>query len=65
MKTRKDRNIWKDSVDLVAKIYEITQGFPKEKIYGLMNQTGRSAIPSCIAEGAGRKSDKKFSPFLY
>jgi four helix bundle protein len=67
MKTHKDLNVWRDSIDLVTTIYEITQGFPKEEVYGLTNQIRRSAIsiPSNIAEGAGRKSNKEFLQFLY
>ncbi len=40
--------------------------FPKEEIYGLTSQIRRSAVsvPSNIAEGCGRKSNKDFSNFL-
>jgi four helix bundle protein len=67
MKTHKDLIIWTDSIVLVTNIYKITSSFPKEEIYGLTSQIRRSAvsIPSNIAEGAGRRSEKEFIQFLY
>jgi len=54
-------------MEVVAKIYEITKSFPHEEIYGLTSQLRRSgiSIPSNIAEGAARNSDKEFIQFLY
>ena len=48
----KDLDAWKKSVDLVIKIYNITKQFPKEEMFGIVNQMRRSAIsvPSYIAE---------------
>jgi four helix bundle protein len=67
MKTHKDLKIWIDSITMVTIIYSVTVSFPKEEIYGLTSQIRRSAvsIPSNIAEGAGRKSNKEFIQFLY
>jgi len=67
MKTHKDLDIWKMAIDLVTNIYTITRDFPKEELYGLTNQIRRAAIsiPSNIAEGAGRKSNKEFLQFMY
>lgn len=67
MKSHKDLEIWKRSVALVTFIYEVTQSFPREEIYGLTSQVRRSAvsIPSNISEGAGRKHSKEFIQFLY
>ncbi|MBF0598339.1 four helix bundle protein [Faecalibacter rhinopitheci] len=67
MKTHKDLNVWKNSVDLVTNIYKETQSFPKEELYGLTSQIRRSAvsIPSNIAEGAARHSNKEYIQFLY
>ena len=55
------------SMVFVTKIYEITKNFPAAEAYGLTSQLRRSAIsiPSNIAEGAARKSNKEFIQFLY
>ncbi|MCB9082604.1 MAG: four helix bundle protein, partial [Lewinellaceae bacterium] len=63
----KDLDAWKISMELVQWIYEVTRDFPNQELYGLTNQLRRSAvsIPSNIAEGAARNSDKDFLRFLY
>jgi four helix bundle protein len=50
----------------VEAIYAVTQRFPKEESFGLTNQMRRAAVsvPSNIAEGQGRDSDKSFAQFL-
>ena len=67
MSGHKDLNAWKKSMQLVLDVYSLTSEFPKEEIYGLTSQIRRSAvsIPSNIAEGAARNSQKEFSHFLY
>lgn len=65
--THKDLDVWKKSIDLVRKIYKLTNSFPREEIYRLTNQVRRTAvsIPSNIAEGAARNGRKEFLKFLY
>lgn len=67
MSDHKNLDAWKQSIEFVSEIYTITDKFPKEEIYGLTNQIRRSAvsIPSNIAEGAARQSDKELIQFLY
>lgn len=67
MKSHKDLDVWKRSVELVTFIYEVTKTFPKEEMYGITNQIRRAAIsiPSNIAEGAARNHSKEFIQFLY
>lgn len=59
--------VWQKSISLVTKIYKSTRNFPKEEIFGLTSQIKRSSIsiPSNIAEGSGRESNKDFLRFLY
>ncbi|MDQ1328200.1 MAG: hypothetical protein QG641_1485 [Candidatus Poribacteria bacterium] len=67
IKTHRDLNVWKDAIDLAKRIYSLTADFPKEEMYGLVSQMRRSAvsIPSNIAEGVARNSNKEFIQFLY
>jgi four helix bundle protein len=59
--------IWQKSMDLSVLIYKITEQFPKEETYTLISQLRISAvsIPSNIAEGSGRNTDKEFIQFLF
>ena len=58
---------WKQSMDLAIGVYNATETFPAEEIYGLTNQTRRAvvSVPSNIAEGAARQTKKEFSNFLH
>ena len=60
-------HVWDKSHEQVLSIYKCTSLFPREKVFGITSQIRRSAvsIPSNIAEGCGRKSDKDFARFLY
>lgn len=62
----KDLLIWQRSLNLTVDIYELIKGFPEEEKYALSQQIKRCvvSIPSNIAEGWGRKSEKSFSYFL-
>jgi len=62
----KDLIVWQKSMDLVIKIYQITNKFPKSEVYGISSQMRRSAvsIPSNIAEGRRRGSRKEYCNFL-
>lgn len=66
MHNYKKLDVWVDAVNFVTQIYEVTKLFPVEEKYGMVSQINRSAvsIPSNIAEGAGRSSDKEFALFL-
>jgi four helix bundle protein len=65
--THKDLEVWKKSIELVKETYKATSTFPKEEIYALTSQMRRSvvSIPSNIAEGATRQSNKEFIQFLF
>ena len=58
--------VWEKSRHLVRDIYLYTKVFPPEEMYGLTSQMRRAAIsiPSNIAEGCGRGTDKQLSHFL-
>ena len=58
---------WKKSIDLVVEIYRLIKKLPKEENYSLADQMRRAAvsIPSNIAEGRNRSSEKEYLRFLY
>jgi four helix bundle protein len=62
----KELRAWKQAVELALEVYRLTEGFPRSELYGLTTQIRRSAIsvPSNIAEGKGRFSDREFALFL-
>jgi four helix bundle protein len=57
---------WQEAMTLVNDVYRITLAFPRDEIYALTSQIRRAAVsvPSNIAEGAARTSDKEFLQFL-
>lgn len=57
---------WKRSHLFILKIYNITQSFPKDEMFGLTShiRCSSSSIPTNIAEGAGRNTNHQFSHFL-
>jgi four helix bundle protein len=63
----KELRVWKRSVDLALAVYRHTENFPKHELYGLTSQLRRAAVsvPSNIAEGKGRSSDKELILFLH
>ena len=67
MMTHKNLKVWKDSISFVVDLYRATNRFPEEEIYGISSQIRRAAasVPSNIAEGHGRCSDKELIRFLY
>ena len=67
IRTHKDLKIWSRSVDLVTRIYKVTEKFPKSEMFGLTSQIRRAAVsvPSNIAEGSGRRSAKELIYFLH
>lgn len=66
MGTHKDLDVWKRAMDLVDVVYDCTELFPKDEIYGLCSQMRRCAvsIPSNIAEGCGRNNKGELIQFI-
>lgn len=58
--------VWEQSIQLADLIYDITESFPKTETYGITQQMQRCAvsIPSNIAEGCSRDSEREFSRFI-
>lgn len=66
MKTYRDLLVWQKSIQLVKHVYKVTNDFPSSERFGLISQMQRAAvsIPSNIAEGRLRTTDKNFIQFL-
>ena len=62
----KDLIVWQRSVELIVAVYELTEKFPREEIYGLTSQMRRAAIfiPSNIAEGRFRGTKNDYLHYL-
>lgn len=57
---------WQKAIDLVIDIYVETSKFPKHELYVLNSQMRRAAIsiPSNIAEGVARSSNRELLNYL-
>lgn len=62
--------VWEKADELCMICYSMTRPpmsqFPKEETFGLISQIRRAAvsIPTNIAEGTGRRTDREFARFL-
>jgi four helix bundle protein len=61
----KDLVVWRKAMELVTATYRASAKFPKDELFGLTSQLRGAAIsiPSNIAEGQGRLSEKEFRYF--
>ena len=66
IKDYKDLMIWQKGIEIVDKIYSVTDSFPKDELYGLTSQMRKAgvSIPSNIAEGFVRRHVKEYFHFL-
>ncbi|MGA2855474.1 MAG: four helix bundle protein [Candidatus Sulfotelmatobacter sp.] len=62
----RDLRVWQRSMELVVAVYNQTRRFPNDELYGLVSQMRRSAVsvPSNIAEGKGRLTDRDRAHFF-
>lgn len=62
----RELKIWKDSMKVVKSVYLLTSQLSNDEKFGLVSQMNRCSvsIPSNIAEGSGRTSNKEFVYFL-
>ncbi|MAT69037.1 MAG: hypothetical protein CMJ58_05880 [Planctomycetaceae bacterium] len=58
--THEDLEVWRQGIELVDVVYDLTRKLPVEERYGLSSQLQRAAvsIPANIAEGSGRDTTK-------
>jgi len=66
MKDFRKLKVWEKSHSMTLAVYAATREFPKEELYGISAQLRRAivSIPTNLAEGCGRGSDKDFGRFV-
>lgn len=66
MKDFRNLKVWEKSHKLALSIYKVTQKYPKEEKYGLINQMRRAvvSIPGNISEGCGKYTDSDFARYI-
>jgi four helix bundle protein len=62
----KKLKVWQLSREFVSDIYKLTSNFPNHELHSMTNQLRRASysIPSNIAEGCGKESQKEFKRYL-
>ncbi len=62
----KKLNVWLNAMILAKEVYQVTSNYPRAEKYGLVSQINRCcvSVPSNIAEGSSRSSNKEFSHFI-
>jgi four helix bundle protein len=66
MKDFRKLKVWEQSHSLTLEVYKLTRDFPKEELFSITSQLRRAivSIPTNLAEGCGRGSDKDFKRFV-
>jgi len=66
MRNFKELKIWQKGFQIAVDSYKITGTFPSNERFALVSQINRAAvsIPSNIAEGSSRTSDKEYKHFI-
>ena len=66
VKSYRDLEVWKKSIELVEMVYRFSANFPQDERFGITNQIRRAvvSVPANIAEGAEREGTKEFLQFL-
>ena len=66
MKDFRSLLVWRKAHELTLDVYKATKQFPKDERFGLTSQMRRASasIPTNIAEGCGRGSNREFQRFL-
>ncbi len=66
MQDFRNLKVWEKAHALTLEVYRVTASFPREERFALVDQLRRSAssIPTNIAEGCGRETDRDFAQFI-
>ena len=66
MQDFRNLKVWEKAHALTLEVYRVTAAFPRAERFALVDQLRRSAssIPTNIAEGCGRETDRDFAQFI-
>ena len=66
MRNFKELKVWSAAHQLTLSLYQTTQTFPKQELFGLTSQIRRcsSSIGANLAEGCGRQGDGEMGRFV-
>lgn len=66
MRNFRELRIWQKGIDIAVKTYKLTETFPKEDKFGIVQQVTKAgvSIPANIAEGSSRTSAKDYHRFI-
>jgi four helix bundle protein len=66
MRNFKELKIWQKGIEIAVKTYRFAETLPKEDKYAIVQQMTKAgvSIPSNIAEGSSRKSEKDYLRFI-
>ena len=66
MRYFKQLKVWEKVHILIVEVYNITKSFPPDERFGLTGQLRRAvaSVPTNIAEGCGRDTERDFARFL-
>ena len=62
----RDLKVWQKAIELTSEVYKLVKSLPNEERYALSDQIRRAvvSVPSNIAEGRGRGTNKEFVRYL-
>ena len=62
----RDLKVWQKAIELTSEVYKLVKLLPNEERYALSDQIRRAvvSVPSNIAEGCGRGTNKEFVRYL-
>ena len=66
MKNYRDLMVWQKSMALARDVYQLAKLLPRDELFGMSDQIRRAvvSIPSNIAEGCARESEREFLHYL-
>lgn len=66
MRNFKELKIWQKGFQIAVNSFRITESFPSQEKFGLALQINKAwvSVPSNIAEGSSRSSDKDYNRFI-